>query len=957
MINRVSPCTSPPSAPDATEPDFLTLRDGSTVQVHVAGPGDCEALTDFFRRLSPESRWRRFLSLALPRPELVASLCDGSDPRSGSTLLATRVQDGEPRVIASGSYLAKDRRTAEVAIAVADGFQGKGLGTLLLERLALSAVRHGFTHFWAVARAENQAMLEVLRESGFALTERPERSEVEVDLTLVPTEAALARLEMRHRVATVASLSRFFRPHSVAVVGASRKPTAIGHQLLDALVRGEFRGAIYPVNPKADMIEGLRAYPSVRQLPQPVELAVIAVPREAVLGVVDDCAARGIRAVVVISAGFAEVGREGAELQKRLLEKVHGYGMRLVGPNCVGLLSTDPDVRLHATFVPYFPPRGGVAMSSDSGALGLATLAVAGRVGLGISDCVSVGNRADVSSNDLLEYWEEDDAARVILLYLESFGNPRRFARIARRVGRRKPIIAVKAGRTGAGRRAAGSHTAALAAADVAVDALFHQTGILRAETLEEMFDLAAALDSQPLPPGRRVAIVTNAGGPAILCADACEDAGLLVPELSAQTRQQLAAFLPRTAGLANPVDMIAAATPEDFGRTIRTVLASAEVDALIAIAVSTGTCEAGAAARAIAESAEAAHEGGAAGKPVLVCLMPEQAGLGLTASGKEKIPCYAFPEAAARVLGKAAAYAEWRGRPLGRVPDFPDMDLSSAQALCEGRLAKGGGWLSTEETRLVLQAVHLPVAPGGVARTAEEAAALARRLGFPVAVKLASRRLTHKTEIGGVRLGLTDEAAVRRAFEEIQDRLAALRSLDAMEGVLVQPMVSGGTEVLVGMTHDPLFGPLLAFALGGIHVEILGDVCFRVTPLTERDAFEMVSGIRGSRLFAGYRGHPPADVAALEELLLRVSQLVEEVPEIDELDLNPVFALPPGQGCRIVDARIGLKPTEKMLLALPGVALAPKTATDRGRSSGSSEDRGALMPCPEKNRAVDPAS
>ena len=406
---------------------------------------------------------------------------------------------------------------------------------------------------------------------------------------------------------------------------------------------------------------------------------------------------------------------------------------------------------------------------------------------------------------------------------------------------------------------------------------------------------------------------MTNAGGPAILCADACEAAGLFVPELSEATRARLAAFLPRTAGLGNPVDLIASATPADFGRALRTVLGSGEVDALIAIGVSTGTCEAGAAARAIAESAAAAHAGSAAGKPVLACLMPDQAGLGLAGSGKEKVPCYPFPEAAARVLGKAAAYAEWRGRPLGRVPDFPDMDLPSARALCEGRMAKGGGWLSTEETRLVLQAVHLPVVPGGVARTAEEAAALARRLGFPVAVKLASRRLTHKTEIGGVRLGLTDEAAVRRAFEEIQDRLAALRSLDAMEGVLVQPMVSGGTEVLVGMTHDPLFGPLVAFGLGGIHVEILGDVCFRVTPLTDNDASEMVRGIRGYRLFQGYRGHPAADVAALEDVLLRVSRLVEEVPEIHELDLNPVFALPPGQGCRIVDARMGLKPTEEM--------------------------------------------
>jgi acetyl coenzyme A synthetase (ADP forming)-like protein len=909
MTSCVSSCAAPELSPDVTEADFLTLRDGSIVAVHVAGPGDRQALVDFFGRLSPESRRRRFLTMGLPPVDLVASLCDCSDPRSKVTLVATRLHDGEPRIIATGSYLAKQGGTAEVALTVADDFQGKGLGTLLLERLALLAARHGFTRFWAVTAADNQPMLEVFEESGFYLAERHGRGEVEVDLALVPTEAGLARLETRHRVATVASLSAFFRPRSVAVVGASREPTAIGHQLLDALIRGGFRGPIYPVNPKAGVISGLRAYPSVRELPEGVDLAVVAIPRDAVPGVVEDCAARGVRALIVITAGFAESGPEGAELQKRLVEKVRGHGMRLIGPNCLGLVSTDPDVRLNATFVPYFPPRGGVAMSSDSGALGLAALAVAGRLGLGISGCVSVGNRADVSSNDLLEYWEEDEATRVILLYLESFGNPRRFARIARRVSRRKPIIAVKAGRTRAGRRAAGSHTAALAAAEVAVDALFHQSGIIRADTLEEMFDLAAALGSQPLPPGRRVAIVTNAGGPAILCADACEAAGLTVPELSEKTRAQLAAFLPRTAGLGNPVDMIASATHEDFGRAIGTILGSGEVDALIAIAVSTASCEARAVTRAIAQGTRAAHAGSAAGKPVLACLMPTQVGPSLIGQEKDRVPCYAFPEAAARVLGKAAAHAEWRARPLGRALAFPDMDLGAARSLCQAVLARrGSGWLSTEETRLVLEAVRLPVAPGGVARTAAQAVALARRVGFPVAVKLASHHLVHKTEIGGVRLNMSDEAAVGRAFEEITDRLIADRALDAMEGVLVQPMVSGGTEVMVGMTHDPLFGPLVAFGLGGIHVEILGDVCFRVTPLTDRDAFEMVSGIRGSRLFLGYRGHPPADVAALEELLLRVSRLVEEVPEVSELDLNPVFALPPGQGCRIVDARIGLK-------------------------------------------------
>jgi acyl-CoA synthetase (NDP forming) len=575
--------------------------------------------------------------------------------------------------------------------------------------------------------------------------------------------------------------------------------------------------------------------------------------------------------------------------------------MRLLGPNCLGLVSTDPEARLDATFVPLVPPHGRVAMSSDSGALGLAALAAAIRVDLGISSCVSVGNRADVSSNDLLEYWEGDDATGVILLYLESFGNPRRSAQIARRVSRRKPIVAVKAGRSRAGLRAAGSHTAALAVRDVAVDALFHQSGVIRAETLEELFDLAAALDCQPLPGGRRVAILTNAGGPAILCADACETAGLSLPELSERTRNRLATFLPATASLGNPIDMIASATPEHYGLAVQAILCSGEVDALIVIYVAADVSQIERFLRAIHESAVAAGE--TQPGPVLACLMPEQVSLRLAGSGQRRIPCYAFPEVPARMLGKLAAYAEWRAQPRGRVPEFRDIEGPAARRLCRDALERRGpGWLSTSETLQLLQAMRLPVAPGAVAGTAEEAVALANKVGFPVAVKLASQRLVHKTEIGGVHLNLNDEVRVRQAFETIRSRLPA----DAvMEGVLVQPMVTGATEVMVGMTQDPAFGPLIAFGLGGIHVEILGDVCFRVTPLTDRDALEMVQGIRGYRLFQGYRGHPPADVDAMCDVLLRVSGVVEEIPEISELDLNPVFALPPGQGCRIVDARI----------------------------------------------------
>jgi acetyl coenzyme A synthetase (ADP forming)-like protein len=714
-----------------------------------------------------------------------------------------------------------------------------------------------------------------------------------------------AELEMRDRVATAASLRPFFFPSAVAVVGASRTPASIGYRILEALIANSFQGPIYPVNPHAAEICSLRAYAAVRDIPEPVDLAVVAVPRDAVLGVVGECAERGVKALVVITAGFAETGPDGRALQQRLVEKVRGCGMRMVGPNCLGLVNTDPRVRLNASFSPFFPPPGSVAISSQSGALGIAILALARRRRLGVSTFVSVGNKADVSSNDLLQFWEDDERTRVILLYLESFGNPRRFARIARRVGRSKPIVALKAGRSRSGTRAAGSHTAALAASDVAVDALFRQAGVIRAETVDEMFDLAAALESQPLPRGGRVAIVTNAGGPGILCADACEAGGLSVSELSDSTQAELAAFLPPAASLANPVDMIASAPPEHFRRAVQTVLAADGVDSLIVIFIPIGVATSEEVARAVTEGVAAARAAGHNVKPVLACMMAEGGTNPLPIDGAT-IPVYEFPEAAGRALSKIEAYAEWRAKPPGVTPDFDDIDPHQAREICAGALkARGAGWLSTDETRAVLVAIGLPLPAGGTAQTADEAAKLARAVGFPVALKLASHSIVHKTEIGAVRLNLADEESVRRAFEEIRSRLARNGMLGAMDGVLVQPMILSGVEVMVGVTADPLFGPLIAFGLGGIHVEILGDVCFRITPLTDRDAAEMAREIRGFRLLEGYRGHPAADVAAIEQMLLRVSRLVEEVPEIGELDLNPVFALPPGQGCVIADARI----------------------------------------------------
>ena len=863
-------------------------------------------MTAFFRRLSTDSRQRRFFSAAEPAIKLIDSFCDDSDPRKQLCLIVMRATRGRTRIIASANYMAHDEATAEIALAVDDAFQGKGIGSLLLERLAVLAVRNGFRRFWAITMPDNQQMLDVFRESGFECRSQANDGCVEIDLSVIPNESSVARAEFRDRVATSASLRPFFQPSCVAIVGASRSPTNIGTRVLNAIVRAGFQGTVYPVNTKADVVRSLKAYPSIRALPKVPDLVVVAVPANAVDAVIDDCASRGVRAAIVISAGFAEVGAEGRKRQQELLGKIRDYGMRMVGPNCLGLLNTDPGIRLNASFAPDFPAPGNVAFCSQSGALGLAVINLAQQRSLGLSSFISVGNKADISGNDLLQYWDEDERTKVILLYLESFGNPRRFARIAKRVSHHKPIVAVKAGRTGAGRRAAGSHTAALAADDVAVEALFHQTGVIRAETLGEMFDLALTLSSQPLPRGRRVAILTNAGGLGILCADACEANGLVVQRPSAQTKRRLREFLSPAASVENPVDMIASASPEDFRKAVEILLCADEADALIILTIDVGLADIAAVSREIHRGVIASRSKSGAGKSVLTCIMEGGKGAKAASSALESLPNLDYPESAARVLGELARYAEWRDRPEGMILDFDDIRPQEARKICQQAIREqGDGWLSGEATRNLLSAFALPVPPGGICVTADEAAKLAAQIGFPVALKLTSRTIVHKTEFGGVRLNLDSEAAVRQAFLEIQQRVAQDNKLAEMDGVLIQPMISGGVEVMVGMTLDPLFGPLIGFGLGGIHVEILEDVCFRVTPITDRDAAEMVRGIKGYRLLEGYRGYPPADIPAIEDLLLRVARLVEEVPEISELDLNPVIALPPGRACQIVDARI----------------------------------------------------
>jgi acyl-CoA synthetase (NDP forming) len=646
---------------------------------------------------------------------------------------------------------------------------------------------------------------------------------------------------------------------------------------------------VIPVHPTAGAIDGLRAYRHVSEIPGDVDLAVVVVPAAQVLDVVDDCLARGIRALCVISAGFGETGSEGRLRELQLLEKVRAAGCRLIGPNCLGLLNTDPAVRLNATFSPVYPPAGSVAMSTQSGALGLAILDYARRLDIGISSFVSVGNKVDVSGNDLIQYWAEDPRTSVILLYLESFGNPRTFGQIARRVGRVKPIVAVKAGRSKAGARAGSSHTGALATDDTVVEALFRQAGIVRADTLEELFDVAALLAHQPLPRGRRVAILTNAGGPGILAADACEARGLEIVALSEQTRAELRTFLPAAASVGNPVDMIASAPAEHYRQALATLLRDDSVDSVLTIVIPTLVTEPDAVASAITSAVAAAP-----GKTVAGIFM-RTAGAPASLS---PIPSYAFPEAAANALAHAASYAEWKNTPLGSVPVLAGFDAAAARQIVDDALERGGGWLTPDEAQALLNAIGVPSAPMRLARTPLEAAAAATALGFPVALKAIGPTMLHKTERQAVRLGLSDETSVREAAREFEERFRG-----ELSALLVQRMIPGGVEMLVGAVLDPMFGPLIACGTGGILVDLLHDTAFRLHPLTADDAAAMIDELKGASLLRGFRGTAPADERALRDVVLRISALLTACPAIHEVDLNPVKVLTSG-ACAL-DARV----------------------------------------------------
>jgi acetyl coenzyme A synthetase (ADP forming)-like protein len=891
MSASTSPTVHHPIASDV----HVALRDGSTLHIRPVTPADRPKMHTFLDELSPESIGFRFFGAV--NLEWVTDWSVDVNGGERFALVATTGQ--EQKVVAHAAYIRTAEDRAEVAFMVADAWQGHGIATIMLAHLAAVADEGGIALFTAEVLPHNHRMIDVFTDSGFPVTQRATSEIIEIELPTSLSPQAIERFEQREQTAAVAALQSFLRPRSVAVIGASRRRGTVGWALLHNLLSKGFTGAVYAVNEKAGTIQRQRAYASIAVVPEPVDLAVIAVPAAHVPQVARECGAAGVRGLLVISAGFAESGAEGAERQRELVASCRESGMRLIGPNCLGVFNTAPAVSLDATFAERTPSPGRVGFLSQSGGLGIAILEAAARLDVGLSTFVSVGNKADISGNDLLDYWEHDPDTDVLLMYLESFGNPRRFARIARRVSRSKPIVAVKSGRSTAGARASSSHTGALvSASDVTVDALFAQAGVIRTDTMHELFDVAALLSSQPAPRGSRVAIVTNAGGPGIMCADACEANGLEVVEVSKRTRKRLAEFLTADASLGNPIDMVATASAEDYRRTIETLVQEDACDAIVAIFVPPLVTSPDDVAREIRSAAAST------GAVTLAAVFMTAGGPPQLREGELCVPAFDFPEDAAGAIAHAAGYSRWRARGEGAIPRLSSVDSTRASAVVAREVLAGNGWLGPLQVAELLECYGLPLIPARVVGSAKEAAAAAAELGGgPVALKAIAAKLLHKSDAGGVRTGLDGPRAIAAGARAIAKSVN--QAGYKLDGLLVQPMAEPGVELLMGVVHDESFGPVIACGAGGTSAELLKDVAVRITPLTDLDAAEMVRSLRMFPLLDGYRGTPRCDIAAVEDVLLRLGALVEAHPEIAELDANPVLAGP--NGAVIVDARIRL--------------------------------------------------
>lgn len=689
------------------------------------------------------------------------------------------------------------------------------------------------------------------------------------------------------------------RPRAVAVIGASSKPHTIGSDLMKRLTEFGFKGSIYPVNPKGGEIEGLRAYPSVLDIEGPVDMAVVVVNSKFVLDVVDQCHQKGVKGIVVISAGFKEAGKEGAQMEEALRERVKAYGMRCVGPNCLGVVNTHPDVSMDACFAESLPVRGNIGFVSQSGALGGGILNILQDLGIGFAQFISIGNQADVDAEDAIDYWADQDDVGQILLYMESIKDPVNFRRLASKVTKRKPVLALKAGRSAAGASAASSHTGSLAGSDRAAEALLRQSGVIREYSLKQLFSTAKVFANCPIPKGDRVCIVTNSGGPGIMATDSVIEYGMRMAELSDATKETLRSFLPAAASVKNPVDMIASAPLEHYRRTLETVLADDGVDMVISIYLPFLGLKDTDVAQTIMQI-KAAHPE----KPVVGVFMTKNEFFSTISEGEVTVPFFMYAEEAVDGLARLNAQRKWMERPVGQTPVF-DVDKTRVQGIFDAVKAEGRTELTTRESLDVLEAYGVRVCRARFAKGEEEAVAAAREVGFPVVMKMTSKSTSHKTDVGGVRVNIGSEEKLRAEYRDLVAKLTERGLADGLEGVIIQEMVKSSRELVCGVAADPQYGPMIMFGTGGVFVEVMKDVDFALAPLTDADAHDLVRSVKAFKLLEGARGTKPADIARVEETLLRLSQLVTDFASVCELDINPLMISDATGEAIAVDGRI----------------------------------------------------
>jgi len=889
---------------------YALLADGTTITIRPAGPGDFDAVKQLHEAMSPDNLYRRFFSTSRGAAEQEARrVCRGEDGPAHGAILGflgdelAGVASFEPE--AGGE-------SAEVALAVADQMHRRGVATLLLEHLVSLARDRGVRVLSALTLPENTAVLRMFADAGLSVTRRLDDGVVELSMP-VPGSAGLSEPSLyldavagREQRAEIASLEPLLAPRSVAVIGAGHRPGSIGRFILLSIRDAGFTGGLYAVNPHSGDIEGIPSATTLAALPEAPDLAVVTVPAHAVLDVAQECGKRGARSLVVISSGLT------AAQSASLLGACRRWGMRLVGPKCFGVAV--PGLGLDATFATHHPSAGSAGLVVQSGGVGVALLEHFSRLGIGISSFASVGDKLDVSANDMLQWWAEDGTTRLAVLYMESFGNPRKFARTAARVSATMPVLTVHAGRTAPGQRAAVSHTTAATAPLITRQALFEQAGIIATNSFGELLEAAVLLASQPVPAGSRVSILSNAGGAGVLAADACVEAGLAIATPSRTAQADLAEILPPGATLKGPVDTTAAVSTGAFSAALSTVAFDTGVDAVLALVVPTAAADlipALSAARlpvplaaVVLDQPEAVQLLPIAGEDVAEEGTASQGtasqGTGRKGACSVGVPAYAYPESAAKALARAARYGSRRSRPGDTVPEIEGIKTAEARALIASFLDRmpGGGWLPVDETGQLLRCYQLPMVASWQALTADEAAAAAADLGGPVTLKAEVHGLVHKSDAGAVLLGLDGPEAARGGFGSLAAKFAG-----DFYGVLVQPMISGGTEVIIGVVQEPIFGPVIVFGLGGVATEMLGDHAARLAPLTTADADDLIHSIHAAPLLLGHRGQPPADVAALRDALLRISRLADDLPQVAELDLNPVIARP--DGITAVDARI----------------------------------------------------